>query len=310
MARVAITPRSFRHATGAHFELLDRYGLESVFPPTDEPLDERAMKELVHDCDALIVGTDPVNEAVLSSGPLRAVVKFGSGLDNIDEAAAGRLGIPVVATPGANARSVAELAIGMMLVLARHIVFHHHAVRARNWEQRIGIELKDRRLGLIGYGAVGREVAAIARCLGMEVVAFDPYARDIDVPTIGLRDLLSSCDVISLHAPLTDETSALINGDALSLMTRGALLINTARGGLIDEEALADALESGHLAGAALDVFEREPPESSRLLSLDNVIVSPHAGAATAEAVERAGSLAVREAARLLGLKGRGRPRS
>jgi D-3-phosphoglycerate dehydrogenase len=130
------------------------------------------------------------------------------------------------------------------------------------------------------------------------------------VPTIGLRDLLSSCDVISLHAPLTDETSALINGDALSLMTRGALLINTARGGLIDEEALADALESGHLAGAALDVFEREPPESSRLLSLDNVIVSPHAGAATAEAVERAGSLAVREAARLLGLKGRGRPRS
>ena len=302
MVRVAITPRSFRKTPGEHLGLLDRYGLEAVFPRSEDALDEHSMAEMVRDCAALIVGTDPVSEAVLSSGSLRAVVKYGSGLDNIDVGAAHRLGITVVSTPGANARSVAELAICMMLALVRHVVFHHDTVRAESWERRTGVELKDRRLGIIGCGAVGREVAAIARCLGMEVVAFDPYVGELDVPAVDLQDLLSGCEVVSLHAPLSDETRGLIDAEALALMPRGGLLINTARGGLVDEEALAAALESGHLGGAALDVFEREPPGPSRLLSLDNVILSPHAGAATVEAVERAGTQAVQEVARLLGL--------
>jgi D-3-phosphoglycerate dehydrogenase len=299
-----------RSEAGAHLELLDRYGLEAVFPPSGDPLDERAMKELVHNCDALVVGTDPVDEGVLSSGSLRAVVKYGSGLDNIDVAAAERLGISVVATPGANARSVAELTVGLMLTLARHIVVHHDSVRSGGWERRIGVELRGRRLGLIGCGAVGREVAVIAGCLGMEVIAYDPYATELQVPVVELEDLLSSSDVVSLHVPLTDETRGLIDSDALALMKGGAFLINTARGGLVDEQALADALEVGHLGGAALDVFEHEPPTPTRLLSLDNLTASPHAGAATFEAVERAGSQALREVARLLGRKDRDPRRS
>jgi D-3-phosphoglycerate dehydrogenase / 2-oxoglutarate reductase len=231
---------------------------------------------------------------VLDAGPLQVVVRFGSGTDNVDLEAARRRGVRVAATPGANARSVAELAIGLLLALARHLVLHDREVRSGSWSRHTGIELAGRRLGVVGYGAVGRQVAGIARAIGMEVAATDPMVREADVPLVDLETLLAASDAVTLHAPLADDTRGMIGAAELGRMQRQALLINTSRGGLVDERALAEALAAGRIRGAAFDTFEREPPEGSRLLELDNFVASPHAGGATVEAVTRAGVAAVR----------------
>jgi D-3-phosphoglycerate dehydrogenase / 2-oxoglutarate reductase len=297
---VAITPRSFRQTPGKHLERLAASPLEVHFPEQDRPLTEHAMVALVRGCEGLIVGVDPVSEGVLEAGPLRVVVKYGSGLDNVDLAAADRLGTRVSSTPGTNARSVAELAVALLLALARHVAWHDRGARAGSWKRRTGIELKHRRLGLVGYGAVAREVARIARALGMEVVATDPFVEHADVELVELDALLATCDAVSLHVPLDETTRNLIDAAALARMLPGALLVNTARGGIVDEAALAEALAAGRLGGAALDVFAEEPPAGSPLLELENVVVSPHAGAATTEAVERTAGAALDELLSLL----------
>ena len=288
MTAVAITPRSFRQTPGEHLDRLRASRLEARFPSEDRPLAESEMVELVRGCEGLIVGLDPVTAPVLEAGPLRVVVKYGSGLDNIDLEAARTLGVEVRSTPGANARSVAELTIALLLALARHVVVHDGLVRRGSWSRRTGIELQGRRLGIVGYGAIGREVARIARCLGMDVAAHDPLLSDADVELLPLDDLLGSCDAVSLHVPLDERTRGMLGRAELGRMRPGALLVNTARGGLVDEDALAGALRAGRLGGAALDAFAREPPGESPLLALDNVVLSPHAGAATVEGARRA----------------------
>lgn len=293
MTAVAVTPRSFRQTPGEHLARLD--GLDVRYPDQDRALDEAEMVELVRGCAGLIVGVDPVTRPVLEAGPLRVVVKYGSGLDNIDVAAARDLNVALSSTPGANARSVAELAIALLLALARHVAVHDRAVRGGSWSRRTGSELAGKRLGVVGYGAVGREVARIARGLDMEVVAHDPLVSDAEVPLVPLAELLAESDAVSLHLPLTEETRGLVDADALAAMPPGALLVNTARGGIVDEAALADALASGRLGGAALDTFAEEPPAASPLLALDNVVLSPHAGAATVEAVRRTADQAVEQ---------------
>lgn len=293
MRAVAITPRSFRATPGPHLDRLRTSGLDVRFPAQERPLDEAEMIELVRGCEGLIVGVDPVTEAVLRAGPLRVVVKYGSGLDNVDLEAAHRLDVAVRTTPGANARSVAELTIALLLALARHVAYHDRSVRAGSWSRRTGIELAGRRLGLVGYGAVGQEAARIARALRMEVVASDPLLAEADVELVELDALLTSCDAVSLHLPLTEDTKGLVGARELGLMREGALLVNTARGGLVDEQALADALRSGRLGGAAFDVFTDEPPSASPLLELDSFVASPHAGASTEEAVRRTAAAAL-----------------
>jgi D-3-phosphoglycerate dehydrogenase / 2-oxoglutarate reductase len=295
MSAVVVTARSFRQVPGEHQELLRAAGLPVRFAQADRALNEDELVELVRGCWGLIVGVDPVTAAVLDAGPLRVVVRFGSGTDNVDLEAARRRGVRVAATPGANARSVAELAIGLLLALARHLVLHDRDVRSGSWSRRTGMELAGRRLGVVGYGAVGRQVAGIATALGMEVVATDPWVREAEVPLVDLETLLTSSDAVTLHAPLADDTWAMIGPAELGRMRPRALLVNTSRGGLVDELALAEALAAGRIGGAAFDVFEHEPPEGSRLLELDNFVASPHAGGATAEAVTRAGVAAVRE---------------
>jgi D-3-phosphoglycerate dehydrogenase / 2-oxoglutarate reductase len=294
MSAVAVTARSFRQVHGEHQELLRATGLPVRYAEADRPLGEDELVELVRGCWGLIVGVDPVSAAVLDAGPLQVVVRFGSGTDNVDLEAARRRGVRVAATPGANARSVAELAIGLLLALARHLVLHDREVRSGSWSRHTGIELAGRRLGVVGYGAVGRQVAGIARAIGMEVTATDPMVREADVPLVDLESLLAASDAVTLHAPLADDTRGMIGAAELGRMQRQALLINTSRGGLVDERALAEALAAGRIRGAAFDTFEREPPEGSRLLELDNFIASPHAGGATVEAVTRAGVAAVR----------------
>lgn len=251
------------------------------------------MAELVAGCDGLIVGVDPVTARVLEAGPLRVVVKFGSGMDNIDVAAAEERGVKVSSTPGANARSVAELAAALLLALARNVAQHDRSVRGGSWQRLTGVELAGKRLGIVGYGAIGRELARIARGLDLDVVAHDPLVDEADIPLLPLEEVLQTSDAVSLHVPLTAETRGLIGEAELAAMKPTAFLLNTARGGLVDEAALADALGSGGLAGAALDGFEEEPLGDSPLRRLDNVVFSPHAGAATEEAVLRAAAQAV-----------------
>jgi phosphoglycerate dehydrogenase-like enzyme len=293
MTIVAITPRSFRELGEEHLEPLRASRLDVRLPQQNRALDEAEMIELVEGCEGLIVGVDPVTEPVLAAGPLRVVVKYGSGLDNVDLGAAERLGIEVVATPGANAPSVAELTLGLLIAVARHIGFHDRAIHRRGWERKLGVELRGKRLGIVGYGAIGREVARLARGLGMEVVAHDPFVSSAEVELVPLDELLASSDAVSLHVPLGDDTRGLIGKRELEQMRPGAFLVNTARGGIVDESALAEALRSGRLGGAAIDAFAREPPENSPLLGLENVVASPHAGAATVEAARRTSIAAV-----------------
>jgi phosphoglycerate dehydrogenase-like enzyme len=293
-AGVAVTARSFRQVPGEHHQLLAAAGLAVRFAEADRPLAEAELAELVRGCWGLIVGVDPVTAAVLDAGPLRAVVRFGSGTDNVDLDAARARGVSVAATPGANARSVAELTIGLLLALARHLVVHDRQVRSGSWSRQMGTELAGRRLGVVGYGAVGRRVAAIARAMDMEVVATDPQVTEADVRLVDLDTLLATADVVTLHAPLDDSTRGMIGAAELGRMRRHALLVNTSRGGLVDERALADALAAGRIRGAAADAFEHEPPAGSPLLALDNFVASPHAGGATVQAVTRAGVAAVR----------------
>jgi phosphoglycerate dehydrogenase-like enzyme len=288
---VAVTPRSFRQTPGKHLERLDR--LDVRFPEPERALDEEEMIELVRGCAGLIVGVDPVSRRVLEAGPLRVVVKYGSGMDNIDVEAARELDVRVSSTPGANARSVAELAIALLLALARNVALHDRGVRAGSWRRVTGVELAGKRLGIVGYGAIGREVARIARGLEMDVVAHDPFVDGADVPLFALDELLATSDAVSLHVPLTRETRGLVSAGELAVMKPTAFLVNTARGGLVDEDALAAALRNRRLAGAALDGFEQEPLGDSPLRELDNVVLSPHAGAATHEAVVRTAARAV-----------------
>lgn len=288
MTAVAVTPRSFRQTPGEHHDRLASSGLDVRFPSdVERPLVEEEMVALVRGCKGLIVGVDRVTGRVLEAGPLRVVVKYGSGLDNIDLEAADRLGVSVSSTSGANARSVAELAIALLLALARSVPYHDRSVRRGAWARRTGIELAGKRLGIVGYGAVGREVSRIAHALGMHVVAHDPFVEEAEVTLLELDELLATSDAVSLHVPLDDTTRGLIDAAALRKMRPGTLLVNTARGDIIDETALADALTSGALGGAALDTFSREPPAGSPLLALETFIASPHAGSATTEAIRR-----------------------
>jgi D-3-phosphoglycerate dehydrogenase len=246
---------------------------------------------------ALIVrGRTKVTREVLAEAKgLRLVCRAGSGVDNIDLDAAAQIGVAVFNTPGANSTSVAELAWGLILSLHRKLVPAASSMAAGRWEKKkfSGHEVHGRKLGVIGLGQIGKQVARIGQAFGCHVLAHDPF---IDVTEVmpGVREasletLLSESEIVTLHLPASAETRNLLDAERLSAMREGAILVNCARGGLVDEEKLHGLLVDGHLAGAALDVFEREPPAGSPLLELPNVIATPHIGAATAEAQERAG---------------------
>ncbi|MGH7740820.1 MAG: hydroxyacid dehydrogenase [Candidatus Eiseniibacteriota bacterium] len=249
-------------------------------------------------CSALIVrGATRVTAEVLGAAPsLRVVVRAGTGLDNIDLEAAKRLGVRVSNTPAANAVSVAELVFGLLIALERRIPESSLALREGRWEKSAGgaRELAGRRLSLVGFGRIGREVARRAVAFEMEVKAHDPLLKTwppefTHVSRITLDQALERADVLSLHVPLSADTRALIGERQLAMMPAGSVLVNAARGGLVDETALDAALEAGHLRGAALDVFGTEPPGRTPLLERPNVIGTPHLGASTAEAQRRAG---------------------
>lgn len=238
------------------------------------------------------------SEMLAQAPKLLGIGRLGVGLDNIDVGTASKLGMVVVAPLGANAVSVAELTLGLVIALARRIPFADRSTKAGGWERArcTGIELQDRVLAICGWGRIGRLVSQYAAALGLRIRLFDPYVdstRSDVLPKAAsfcstLHEAVSEGDFVSLHIPLTQETYRLIDADAVGHMKHGAFLINTSRGQLVDEAALIDALQKGHLAGAALDVRECEPPaHSTGLEQMENVILTPHIGAFTHEAQQR-----------------------
>jgi D-3-phosphoglycerate dehydrogenase / 2-oxoglutarate reductase len=224
---------------------------------------------------------------------LKVIVRGGVGLDTIDADYARTKGITVMNTPKASSASVAELTIGYMFSLARSLYKATSTMKAEKWEKRAfeGDELGGKTLGLIGIGNIGKEVATRANALGMKVIAYDPYVKEAaGVKLVSLDDLLAQADYISLHLPKTKESAGMIGKAQFEKMKTGVRVINCARGGIVDEAALYEALTNGKVAGAALDVYAEEPPTDWKLVKLDNVIASPHIGAATKEAQGRVGA--------------------
>ncbi|MGI6003890.1 MAG: phosphoglycerate dehydrogenase [Christensenellales bacterium] len=294
MMRILVSPRSFVAKESIARELLAPYGAELVLNRTGKSYNKAQIIELLQDIDGLIAGTEPLDAEVLEKAPrLKAISRYGVGLDNVDVEYAEKKGIKVMRAARSNSRSVAELAIALMFNITRGVCYSDKGSR-KGVECRIhGIELTGKTLGLIGLGAIGLDVARMASGIGMTVLAHDPYIDETLAKEKGIRlmdreALLPLCDVISLHLPLTPESTRMVDEAFISKMKDGAYLVNTARGGLIDEDALYDALKGGKLAGAAADVFSKEPPDKEApLLSLDNFILTGHIGAYTKESVNR-----------------------
>ncbi len=277
-------------------ELLKKEGFE-VVDLTGLPKDE--LPNHVRDLDAIIVrsATKVRKEMIDAAEKLKAIGRAGVGLDNIDVEYAKSKGIKVINTPGATSISVAELTIGLILAVMRKIAYADREMRNGAWPKKKckGIEMYGKTLGIIGIGRIGREVAKRARAFGMKVIYYDVYRpdesteRELDIEFRELDALVSEADVITLHLPLTPETKHLINKERIEKMKDGAIIINAARGGIVDENALYEALKSGKLYGAALDVYENEPLKESKLFELDNIVLTPHIGAQAKEGQTRAG---------------------
>ncbi|BCX17024.1 MAG: hypothetical protein KatS3mg117_0706 [Geminicoccaceae bacterium] len=270
-------------------------GIELVELGEDRP---EEIPRALADAEAVIVRTAPLPAAAIAGAPkLRVVAKHGVGYDNIDVAAATARGIPVTVTTTANATSVAEFTLAQILALTKLSAAMDAAVRAGDWAARnrlVPIELAGKTLAIVGFGRIGRRVASRALAFEMRVLVHDPYVAAEAIRAAGcepverLEDALAAADVVTLHCPLTAETRGLIGRERLARLPAGAFLVNTARGGIVDEAALAEALRSGRLAGAALDVLVREPlPADDPLLGVPNLLLSPHVAGVTAESARR-----------------------
>lgn len=258
---------------------------------------EQEIRERICDIDALIAGSEPLTASVLeAANRLKIIARHGVGFENVDLVAAKARGIPVALAGGTISESVADMAMALLLALARHIPQSNASVHQGHWKNIVGVELRGKTLGIIGLGQIGKEVCQRARGFGMSLVAYDPYhdeqfAQTWGVRYLALEELLATSDFISLHTLVTPETRHIINTNTLTLMKSGAYLINTARGELIDEKALTEALRNKRIAGAACDVFEHEPPTNSELLTLDNFIATPHSASQTYEGLRRCGEV-------------------
>jgi len=274
-------------------EEIKALGIDVTNKPDITP--EELLEEIGNYDGIIVRSRTKVRQNVIDRGEnLKFIIRGGVGLDNIDVEYAKSKGIKVLNTPAASSISVAELAIGFMFALSRHIVQGTTSMRNGEWLKKKlkGSELYGKTLGIIGIGRIGREVARRAIALGMKVISYDPYVDKIDMEGVELVDLdtlLSNSDFITLHIPHTDETHHLIGKDAFEKMKDGVYLINCARGGVVDEEALYEYMKSGKVKGAGFDVFEKEPPENLKLLELENFICTPHIGASTKEGQARVG---------------------
>jgi D-3-phosphoglycerate dehydrogenase len=299
--KILVTPASFKPSMESPaLEQLKLFAGELVFNPHNQPLEEAELISLLDGCDGCIAGLDPFNKTVIySTNTLKVISRYGAGVDNVDLEAAREQGIIVCNTPGVNAEAVADLAFGLMLSLTRKLPLLDRHTREGKWDRSIGTELYKKTIGILGLGAVGKAVARRAAGFSMRVLACDPaidtaYAQAHRLTPVNFNKLVSESDILSLHLPLKADTRHIISLDVMCNMKKGALLINTARGGLIDEAAACALLQAGHLGGMGLDVYEVEPPHDPALFGLDNVVLTPHTAARTAEATALMATVSVK----------------
>jgi D-3-phosphoglycerate dehydrogenase len=310
MTKILLTTTSFQDTPGPHHDLLGGEGYEIV--RERGPLTEARMLELAGDFDAFLCGDDAVTRAVLEKSlpRLKVVAKYGIGLDKVDVTSATELKIPVTFCPGVNHTTVAEHTFGLLLAIYRDIVEQACDVRDGKWKRLTGHELMGKTIGIAGLGRIGKEVATRARAFGMEVLGYDVYWNEEFAKKHGVTrvadvdDLIRRSDIVSLHMNLTPETKNFINTQRLKLFKKGAVLLNCARGELVDSAALASALEAGDLAGYGADVLDEEPPGPGHpLLKCKGAIITPHIGSRTYESVVRQATMAAQNMINVLGGK-------
>lgn len=300
--RVLVTPTSYgKNDSRLKTELEARVG-EVIYNPTGKPLTSLDVARLLPGVDGYIAGLDVIDrEALQSADRLKVIARYGVGVDSVDLAAAAARGIVVTNTPGANSASVAELALAMILAMARQIPEAVEATRQGKWPRLSGLSIEGKTIGILGLGNIGRHLVRRLSGFDCYILAYEPqpdhgFVERYGVQLTSLDDLLEKADFVSLHMPLMSETRAIVNRDFLAKMKRGACLVNTARGEIVDEEALYEALQSGHLHAAALDAFVKEPPAPGHpLLALPQVIATPHLGAQTDGATNAMGWMAMND---------------
>jgi D-3-phosphoglycerate dehydrogenase len=300
--RLLVTPTSYgRNDSRLKSELEALVG-EVIYNPTGKPLTSPEVAQLLPGIDGYIAGLDDIDaQALIMADRLKVIARYGVGVDKVDLITARDKGIVVTNTPGANSVSVAELALGLILALARQIPAAVEAVHLGKWPRYPGISLEGKTIGILGLGAIGKQLARRLVGFDCKILAFDPYA-DVDfakanhVELTTMEQLIEQSDFISLHVPLLPETRGMVNDSFLNKMKKGSFLINTSRGEVVDEAALLIAIQNGHLKGAGLDAFSVEPPDPKNpLLALPQVIATPHLGAQTDGATSNMGWLAMRD---------------
>ena len=301
MGKVLVSATRFDELCQDAWKLLEDNGHQVIFDPARPfpAYSHEELAEIIPDIDAAIIGMDLYDEEVFKMAPkLKCVCKFGVGVDNINLADATRYGVKACNCPGQNSNAVAELTVGFMIDVLRGVVSLHKAMEKSTWPRYMGYEMAGKTVGLLGFGAIAREVARKLTVFDVKVKAFDLYpneaaAKELGVEMVSQDEIIETCDIISLHVPATAENHHLFNKETFARMKDGAFLINAARGALVDLDALAEAMLSGKIAGAALDAFEVEPlPEGSPIFQCENIVLTPHTGAESYEAYHKVSMVA------------------
>lgn len=296
--RILVASRSFASTSSEPKHLLEQAGCKLIENPYGRTLTEEELLQLIPGFHGLIAGIDPITQVVVAAADqLKMISVHGAGTDQIDLGAATKRGIVVANVPGVNAYAVAELTMGLILALLRRIPTAVEMTKAGEWKRLLGTGLAGKTLGIVGLGNIGQAVARMAQGFGLKLLGYTPHPKinnlsELGVVVADLKTVISSADILTLHVPLTEETRGLVNKERFLQMKPGAFLINTSRGEVVDEEALAEALCSGRLSGAALDVLREEPPAGNPLLKLDNCLITPHMASFTHESISQMSEIA------------------
>lgn len=296
--RILVTPRSLTAEPHPEVERLRQLGFDIVYSTAGAMPTEQELITLVPDCVGWLAGVEPVTPRIIAAADkLKVISRNGVGVDNLPIETLNERGVQVMIAEGANAMGVAELTIGLMFSALRSIPLADAGIKAGGWPRVRGLEIRGRTIGIIGCGAIGREVARMVIALGAKVLAFDPMRPNLDLPSASFAyaevdEIIAAADVLTLHCPLPRDGSALLTAERLANSRPGQVIVNTARSKLIEEAALLDALDDGRISTYATDVFDEEPPTSLALASHPRVIATSHIGGFTAESVERATRIA------------------
>jgi len=297
MPKILITPRSFAKYSDEPYTMLKNAGIECIKNPVGGILSKEEMLKHTKDIDGIIVGVDPLDKEVLTGSNLKVVSKYGVGTDNIDLAYCKENNIDVEITRNANSEAVADYAFALILSVARKVVEIDRKCRTGDWSKIVSADVYGRKIGVVGLGAIGRGVVARAKGFNMEIYGFDmfkddDYLKENNIRFASIDEMLKDCDFISFHIPLTAETKHIVNAKNLATAKKNLIIINTARGGVINEDDLYEALNNGTILGAGLDVFENEPPNGSKLLELESVVLGTHCAASSEGAVNEMSRMA------------------